>query len=67
MGRLKKLVDAISEESGGVQGRLLIARIGLRAGVNLAKITENTPDNPTLETKLHKAIKQILGKDITID
>ena len=67
MGRLKMLVDAVSEESGGVQGRLLVARIGLKAGVNLTKITAKTPDNPTLEAKLHKAIKQILGKEISID
>ncbi|RME91776.1 MAG: hypothetical protein D6767_04510 [Candidatus Hydrogenedentota bacterium] len=67
MGRLKKIVKAIESESSGVQGRLLLARVGLKAGVNLSKITENTPDNPEIEKRILAAARVVLRKEIKIE
>ncbi|RMH70100.1 MAG: hypothetical protein D6675_10440 [Gemmatimonadetes bacterium] len=67
MGRLKKIIDAIAAESKGAQAKLIVARVGLKAGVNLSKIDESTPDDPVLEEKLLKAAHAILGKPITIN
>ncbi len=67
MSRLKTIVDAIVAESSGVQARLLVARIGLKAGVNLSRITPSTPDNPELERKILQAARQVLGRDLQIE
>ncbi len=67
MSRLKTIVDAIVAESSGVQARLLVARIGLKAGVNLSRITPGTPDNPELERKILQAARQVLGRDLPIE
>ncbi|MEQ8353135.1 MAG: hypothetical protein RH862_16780 [Leptospiraceae bacterium] len=66
MSRLKNIVDAIVAESSGVQARLLVARIGLKAGVNLSRITPNTPENPELEKRILQAAHQVLGRELQI-
>lgn len=64
MGRLNQIIESIKAESSGVQAKLLVARVGLKIGVNLARIDEDTSDNPELESKLLKATREILHKDI---
>ncbi len=66
MGRLKRIIDAIRAESGGVQAKLLVARVGLKAGINISEINESTPDDREIEAKLLEAARNILGKDIRI-
>jgi len=64
LGRLNQIIESIKAESSGVQAKLLVARVGLKIGVNLARIDEDTSDNPELESKLLKATREILHKDI---
>jgi len=64
MGNLKRILDAIKAESSGVQAKLLVARVGLKVGVSLARVDENTPDNPELGTRLLKAAQEILHRDV---
>lgn len=66
MGRLKKIVDAIQNSSSGVQGKLQLARVGLKTGMNLSLVNDNTPDNIELEKKLIKAAREVLGIDISL-
>jgi hypothetical protein len=66
MGRLKKIVDYIQSSSSGAQAKLQIARVGLRSGMNLSLISENTPDNPEVEKKLLRSTKEVLGIDIAL-
>ena len=65
MGNLNRIIAAIKAESSGVQAKLLVARIGLKTGVSLVGINENTPNNPALETRLLEAAQAILHKEIT--
>ena len=64
MGNLNQIVEAIKAESSGIQAKLLVARVGLKVGVSLAGVDENTPDNPELATRLLRAAQEILHKDI---
>ena len=64
MGNLKRIVDSIKAESSGVQANLLVARVGLKIGVSLKNIDENTPDNPELETRILNAAETILQKEL---
>jgi hypothetical protein len=64
MSRLKKIVDYIQCSSSGAQAKLQIARVGLKSGMNLSLINENTPDNPEVEKKLLRSAKEVLGIDI---
>ena len=67
MGNLHQIVEAIKSESNGVQARLLVARVGLKAGVNLSTITPTTPNNPALEARLIKIANEVLGKELVLD
>ncbi len=58
MGNLHQIVEAIRAESSGVQARLLVARVGLKARVNLVKVTPATPNNPELEARLLKIAQE---------
>ena len=64
MGNLKRIVESIKAESSGVQANLLVARVGLKIGVSLKNIDENTPDNPELETRILNAAETILQKEL---
>ncbi len=64
MGNLKRILEAIKAESSGVQAKLLVARVGLKVGVSLARVDENTPDNPVLGARLLKAAQEILHREI---
>jgi hypothetical protein len=66
MENLKRIIEVIEAESSGVQAKLLVARVGLKIGVSLARINENTPDNPDLENRILKAAREILHKDISL-
>ena len=67
MSNLHRIVEAIKSESSGVQARLLVARVGLKAGVNLTKVTATTPNNPALEARLLKIAQEVLGKELALD
>lgn len=67
MSKLKKILEEIQQHSGkGVQSKLALARIGLKAGINITQIDESTPSNPELEERLIKASKEILNIDIRL-
>ncbi len=64
MGNLNRIIEAIKAESSGVQAKLLVARIGLKTGVSLVGINENTPNNLELETRLLRAAQEILHREL---
>ncbi len=66
MGMLWNIVSALKKESSGTQGKLLIARVGLKAGINLAQVTEKTEDNPVLAERILKSAKEVLGKELML-
>ena len=66
MSNLKTIVDAILKESNGLQAKLLLARVGLKAGVNLSRVGEDFPDNPQLEARVRQAAREVLGRDLLI-
>lgn len=66
MGKLKRILDKMIELEQVAFPKLLLSRIGLKAGISVNTITENSPDNPELEKKLLKAIKEVTGKEIVL-
>ncbi|RME91790.1 MAG: hypothetical protein D6767_04495 [Candidatus Hydrogenedentota bacterium] len=65
MNRIKQLIEAeIAKEHGGLIAKVMLSRVGIRAGINISKIDENTPYDPELAKKLLNAASQILNRPI---
>ena len=67
MSKLKDILEAIGGHSSGVQRKLLLARVGLKAGIDLTKINDETPNNPELENRLINIANEILGIQLDLD
>ncbi|MCB1190552.1 MAG: hypothetical protein KDK90_08975 [Leptospiraceae bacterium] len=68
MSRLRDIINEIQAHSGkGVQAKLILARIGLKTGINISQTADLSYSDPELEEKLIKAAKEVLKIDIKLD
>ncbi len=66
MSKIKQIIGIILSESSGLDAKLKLTRIGLKAGINLSNYTEGSPEDPEKIEKLLKSAKEVLGKEIKL-
>lgn len=65
MNRIKILIEnEIAKDHGGLIAKIMLSRVGIRAGINITSITEDTPFDPEKAQALLTAAEQILNRPI---